>query len=168
MDPTAVECKGIRSTSDFPRDLSGLSPEQIAHHYSAMRNSHASLVRARGQLQRRSRELREARDRFLDTLHGYEQRYVHHAAQGSRGLRFVREQRRVDGRSGGVTEPFRCLGFATYESHEGERIGFVTEWRFAGGWSARSRRRGCTAVVSHTSCCVAHRLLLGIAAGLAA
>jgi len=74
LDPAAVECKGIRSTSDFPRDLSGLSPEQIAHHYSAMRNSHASLVRARGQLQRRSRELREARDRFLDTLHGYEQR----------------------------------------------------------------------------------------------
>jgi chromosome segregation ATPase len=69
-----VACKGIRSTSDFPRDLTGLSPEQIAHHYSAMRASHASLARARGQLQRRSRELREARDRFLDTLHGYEQR----------------------------------------------------------------------------------------------
>ena len=27
-----VECKGIRSTSDFPRDLSGLSPEQVEHH----------------------------------------------------------------------------------------------------------------------------------------
>jgi chromosome segregation ATPase len=72
--PAVIECKGIRSTSDFPRDLSGLSPEQIAHHYSAMRNSHASLVRARGQLQRRSRELKEARDRFLVTLHGYEER----------------------------------------------------------------------------------------------
>lgn len=78
-DPTdlsapLIECKGIRSTSDFPKDLSGLSADQIAHHYGAMRNSHASLVRARGQLQRRSRELREARDRFLVTLQGYEQR----------------------------------------------------------------------------------------------
>jgi hypothetical protein len=76
IEPAAIECKGIRSTSDFPKDLTGLSPEQIAHHYGAMRNSHASLVRARGQLQRRSRELREARDRFLETLHGYEQRLV--------------------------------------------------------------------------------------------
>ena len=72
----APECKGIRATSDFPRDLSGLSPEQIAHTYSAMRNSHASLARARGQLQRRSRELREARERFLATLYGYEERLV--------------------------------------------------------------------------------------------
>ena len=71
---SVVECKGIRSTSDFPRDLSGLSPEQIAHHYSAMRNSHASLMRSRGQLQRRSQELREARDRFLSTLRTYEER----------------------------------------------------------------------------------------------
>ena len=67
------------------------------------------------------------------------QRYVHHQARG-----WVR-----------VTEPFVCLGFARYESHEGERIWFVPEWRFAGGWSGRSRRRGCTAVVSHTGCCLA-------------
>ncbi|SBO43345.1 protein of unknown function [Cyanobium sp. NIES-981] len=32
-------------------------------------------------------------------------------------LLFVREQRR----QGTVTEPFVCLGFARYESHEGER-----------------------------------------------
>jgi hypothetical protein len=38
------------------------------------------------------------------------QRYIHHAARSSRMLLFVREQRRVDGRPGGVTEPFRCLG----------------------------------------------------------
>jgi hypothetical protein len=44
------------------------------------------------------------------------------------------------------TEPFVCLGFARYESHEGEPIWFVTEWRFADGWSARSRRRGYRAV----------------------
>jgi hypothetical protein len=79
------------------------------------------------------------------------QRYIHHEARGSRVLLFVREQRR----KGGVTEPFVRLGFARYESHEGERIWFVPEWRFAGGWSGRSRRRGYQAVVSHTSCCLA-------------
>jgi len=71
------------------------------------------------------------------------QRYIHHAARGSRVLLFVREQRRVDGRPGGVTEPFRCLGFATDESHEGDRIWLVQEWRSAGGWSGRSRWGGC-------------------------
>ena len=49
------------------------------------------------------------------------QRYIHHEARGSRVLRLVREQRREGGRGGGVTEPFVCLGFARYESHEGER-----------------------------------------------
>jgi superfamily II DNA or RNA helicase len=52
------------------------------------------------------------------------QRYIHHAAQGSRVLLFVREQRR----QGSVTEPFRCLGFATYESHESERP-MAIRWR---------------------------------------
>jgi hypothetical protein len=70
------------------------------------------------------------------------QRYVHHEARGSRVLLFVREQRWVHRRPGGVTEPFVCLGFATYESHEGERIWFVTEWRSACGWSGRFRRGG--------------------------
>jgi hypothetical protein len=49
------------------------------------------------------------------------QRYIHHASRGSRVLLFVREQRKQDGRPGAPTEPFVCLGFATYESHEGER-----------------------------------------------
>jgi len=65
------------------------------------------------------------------------QRYIHHAAQGSRVLLFVREQRRVDGRAGGVTEPFVCLGFATYESHEGERpmaIRWRLEREIPAGW----------------------------------
>jgi hypothetical protein len=70
------------------------------------------------------------------------QRYIHHASRGSRVLLFVREQRRQDGRPGAPTEPFVCLGFASYESHEGERILFVHQWRSAGGWSGRSRRRG--------------------------
>jgi hypothetical protein len=71
------------------------------------------------------------------------QRYIQHAERGSRVLLFVREQRRQDGRPGGPTEPFVCLGFARYEGHEGERILFVHQWRSAGGWSGRSRRRGC-------------------------
>jgi hypothetical protein len=71
------------------------------------------------------------------------QRYIHHASRGSRVLLFVREQRKQDGRPGAPTEPFVCLGFATYESHEGERILFVHQWRSAGGSSGRSRRRGC-------------------------
>ena len=56
-----VECKGIRSTSDFPADLSALSREQIEHHYQATRNSHTLHTRSRGQRQRRFRELTVAR-----------------------------------------------------------------------------------------------------------
>ncbi len=53
------------------------------------------------------------------------QRYVHHQeALGSRVLLFVREQRK----QGTVTEPFVCLGFARYESHEGERP-MAIRWR---------------------------------------
>jgi hypothetical protein len=47
------------------------------------------------------------------------------------------------------TEPFVCLGFARYAGHEGERILFVHQWRFAGGWSGRSRQRGCQAAAWH-------------------
>jgi hypothetical protein len=39
-------------------------------------------------------------------------------------LLFLRVQRR----QGTVTEPFVCLGFATYESHEGERP-MAIRWR---------------------------------------
>jgi hypothetical protein len=53
---------------------------------------------------------------------------IHHAARGSRVLLFVREQRKQDGRAGGPTEPFVCLGFARYESHEGERP-MAIRWR---------------------------------------
>jgi hypothetical protein len=38
---------------------------------------------------------------------------IQHEAQGSRVLLFVWEHRKQDGRPGGVTEPFRCLGFAS-------------------------------------------------------
>ena len=43
---------------------------------------------------------------------------------GSRVLLFVREQRK----QGSITEPFACLGFAVYESHEGERP-MAIRWR---------------------------------------
>jgi hypothetical protein len=43
-------------------------------------------------------------------------------------LLFVREQRKQDGRAGGPTEPFVCLGFARYESHEDERP-MAIRWR---------------------------------------
>ena len=56
------------------------------------------------------------------------QRYIHHATRGSRVLLFVREQRKQNGRPGAPTEPFVCLGFATYESHEGERP-MAIRWR---------------------------------------
>ena len=39
-------------------------------------------------------------------------------------LLFVREQRQ----QGAITEPFARLGFATYESHEGERP-MAIRWR---------------------------------------
>ena len=43
-------------------------------------------------------------------------------------LLFVRLHRREGGRAGGITEPFRCLGLATYEGHEGERP-MAIRWR---------------------------------------
>ena len=52
------------------------------------------------------------------------QRYIHHASRGSRIPLFVRERRK----QGSITEPFVCLGFATYESHEGERP-MAIRWR---------------------------------------
>jgi hypothetical protein len=56
------------------------------------------------------------------------QRYIHHASRGSRVLLFVREHRKQDGRPGAPTEPFVCMGFASYESHEGERP-MAIRWR---------------------------------------
>jgi len=86
-----VECRGIRSTSDFPREISGLSPEQVEHHYKAMRNSHASLMRSRGQLQRRSREFSEARLNFLNTLKTYEERLVAIGEEKAEAMQMAKE-----------------------------------------------------------------------------
>ena len=85
------------------------------------------------------------------------QRTIHHASRGSRVLLFVHESRgfyaaghrKEGGRSGGITEPFRCLGFAVYESHEGERP--MARGNLCGGWSGRSRRRGYQAIAWHNS-----------------
>lgn len=90
----AGECKGMRSTSDFPRDLTGLSAEQIAHHYLAMRNSHAALSRSRGQLQRRSRELSEAREQFLATLRRYEERLLLIGQEKAEAMRLAEDMHR--------------------------------------------------------------------------
>jgi len=87
----ALECKGIRSTTDFPADLSALSREQIEHHYQAMRNSHASLTRSRSQLQRRSKELTLARERFLETLRGYENRLMALGQEKAEALRIAKD-----------------------------------------------------------------------------
>ena len=73
------------------------------------------------------------------------QRYIHHEVRGSRVLLFVRVaagfceavHRREGGRAGGVTEPFQCLGFARYVSHEGERpmgIRWRLERPIPAGW----------------------------------
>jgi chromosome segregation ATPase len=93
-DQAALACKGIRSTSDFPADLSALSREQIEHHYQAMRNSHASLTRSRGQLQRRSRELTVARERFLDTLRSYEGKLMALGQEKAEALRIAQDMHR--------------------------------------------------------------------------
>lgn len=90
----AVECKGIRSTSDFPRDLTGLSAEQIAHHYLAMRNSHAALSRSRGQLQRRSRDFSEAREQFLSTLRRTEEKLLQIGQEKADVLRLAEDMHR--------------------------------------------------------------------------
>jgi chromosome segregation ATPase len=90
----APECKGIRSTKDFPADPSALSREQIEHHYLAMRNSHASLTRSRAQLQRRSRELTVARERFLDTLRSYEGRLMALGQEKAEALRIAQDMHR--------------------------------------------------------------------------
>ena len=87
----AVECKGIRPIKDFPRELTGLSPEQIEHHYKALRNSHISLNRSRGQLLRRSREFSEARERFLTTLRGYEERLVLIGQEKAEAMRLAQD-----------------------------------------------------------------------------
>lgn len=79
--------------------------------------------------------------------HELSQRYIHHAARGSRVLLFVREQRK----QGSVTEPFVCMGFAPYESHEGERIWFAPE-RGSGAGTADPRRPRARMALAQRAC----------------
>ncbi|MFN7900189.1 MAG: hypothetical protein ACK5N0_11105 [Synechococcaceae cyanobacterium] len=89
-----LDCKGIRPTGDFPRDVSGLSPERVAHLYGAMRNSHAALSRSRGQLQRRSRDFRAAQTQFLATLASYEQRLLRIGSEKVEAMRLAEDMHR--------------------------------------------------------------------------
>jgi hypothetical protein len=69
------------------------------------------------------------------------QRYVHHAARGSRVLLFVREQRRQGGRAAGVAgSPSRSCAWGLPGTRATRASG---RWRFAGGWSGRFRWGGC-------------------------
>ena len=65
------------------------------------------------------------------------QRYIHHAIRGSRVLLFVREQRKQDGRPGAPPNPSCASAFRATKA-----MRVSGRWRFAGGWSGRSRRRG--------------------------
>ncbi len=67
-------------------------------------------------------------------------------------LLFVREQRRQDGRPGGPAEPFLCLGFATYERHEGERP-MAIRWRLGSlaVWFAGQRHDDVLACFAYTT-----------------
>ena len=56
-----------------------------------MRNSHASLTRSRGQLQRRSREFSEARLNFLNTLKTYEARLFAIGEEKAEAMQMAKE-----------------------------------------------------------------------------
>lgn len=84
----------MRSATVFPADPSRLSREEIKHHYRAMRNSHDSLVRSRGQLMRRSKDFSLARERFLETLHDYENRLALIGQEKAEALQFAQEMHR--------------------------------------------------------------------------
>ena len=80
------------------------------------------------------------------------QRYIHHAERGSRVLLYrcaeacgyVREQRKQDGRPGAPPNRSCVWGLPATKATKAN-----ARWRFAGGWSGRSRRRGCQAVAWH-------------------
>ena len=62
----------IRPTGTFPVDPVGLERKALNDQFRLMRTSHESLQRSRGQLKRRSRELKEAQDVFLTRMRDYE------------------------------------------------------------------------------------------------
>ena len=61
----------IRPTGDFPIDPIGIERKALNDQFRLMRISHESLQRSRGQLKRRTRELKEAQDMFLERMYDY-------------------------------------------------------------------------------------------------
>ena len=62
----------IRPTGDFTTNPATLQRKDLNDQFRLMRMSHESLQRSRGQLKRRTRELKEAQDVFLARMRDYE------------------------------------------------------------------------------------------------
>ena len=62
----------IRPTGDFTNNPAALERKQLDDQFRLMRLSHESLQRSRGQLKRRTRELKDAETEFLKRMRDYE------------------------------------------------------------------------------------------------
>ena len=62
----------IRPTGDFTNNPAALERKQLNDQFRLMRLSHESLQRSRGQLKRRTRELKDAETEFLTRMRDYE------------------------------------------------------------------------------------------------
>ena len=62
----------IRPTGDFATNPATLERKQLNDQFRLMRLSHESLQRSRGQLKRRTRELKDAETEFLTRMRDYE------------------------------------------------------------------------------------------------
>ena len=62
----------IRPTGDFANNPAALERKQLNDQFRLMRLSHESLQRSRGQLKRRTRELKDAETEFLTRMRDYE------------------------------------------------------------------------------------------------
>ena len=63
-----------RSTSDFPADPTGLTREELENHYLAMRKSHVSLARSRGQRKRYSKQWKQQQADLFNALHAHQKK----------------------------------------------------------------------------------------------
>ena len=73
VDVTTLEsATRIRPTGDFTNNPAKLERKQLNDQFRLMRLSHESLQRSRGQLKRRTRELKEAETEFLTRMRDYE------------------------------------------------------------------------------------------------
>ena len=62
----------IRPTGDFTNNPAALERKQLDDQFRLMMLSHESLQRSRGQLKRRTRELKDAETEFLTRMRDYE------------------------------------------------------------------------------------------------